>query len=632
MDDGRHVQPDHIEGYMERHTPVSFIIPPRRFKKLDDGVFIFSKALKQEIINYTIGNTLPFPVSVRKGSHPEQKGFNYFRITITESMIEIWGESDEDIFTAVQTIKVMLTLCETDSLLTMEVVDWSDIKKRGAVLDISRDRVISLDSLRSLIDSYALVRMNQLILYIEHTFAYEGHRIINEDSSPFTKEEILLIDEYCAQRGIELIINQNSFGHMERFLKHDRYRSLGENPDGFTDPWGHFRTVDTTVCPTDENVLDLFTDLYGQIAPLSRSRFFHVGGDEPWGFGEGRSREECEKRGIENVYADYMNSLNAIVSSLGKKMMIWADFVMRYPSIISKLRKGTVLMQWGYEESHPVDQECAILEASGFPFYVCCGTSAWNSLSGRWYNALAHITKGLASAKSSNAEGFMITEWGDNGHIQQFPIQLPPTVFGLCGAWNSDTIDNLSVPVTLSNLFSLVPSLVCEGRTYSYCAYALLAKSLCDLAKIGELYGSHIHNTTLLGAILTYHLYPYNREAVRKAKGYTFTKERFAIKEVANLLFSSLSHIDACMKDEILFTLELLQFLTRYGAALLDTPGIQITQIRKDERQKLAESLELLSLQYEYLWRRRSRPGGLKESVQIFESLIQELTDPSLIV
>ncbi len=627
LDDGRSVSRILIEGYMEAKLPISFLIPPRSCRRLGDKPFIVPKTLQLEIEGYTIGKPLSAPLYLHETRIQKKGKFNYYKIVVSKDSIDIWGEKEEDHFTAIQTLKVMLSLSETNQLPSMEIEDWADIEKRGVMIDISRDRVISLTSLQALIDGYSLVRVNQLLLYIEHTFAYEGHEVLHEGASPYTKEDILLLDRYCMQRGIELIINQNSFGHMERFLKHDQYRHLGENPDGFVDPWGYFRAVDTTISPTSPGVIPLFRDLYSQIAPLTHSQYFHVGGDEPWGFGEGKSKAVCDEKGVENVYLEYIKQLHSIVTSLDKKMMIWADFVLKYPSVLSKLPEDITLFQWGYEENHPIFEECSLLEKIGRPFYVCCGTSAWNSISGRWYNAIGHISKGIIAANQTHAKGFMVTEWGDNGHIQQFPIQLPPTIFALCGAWNMRTLEGVSLSSTLTNIFYLTPTLVSDGRTYSYSTYALLAKELCDLEKIGELYDKPLHNTTLLGALLTYHLYPYYQRDVKEAKGYTFSREKIAINEIENFLLTALSNSDSYLKDEILFTLELLQFLISYGEALLSTEDVRIDQIEIVERKKLATDLTKLVLQYSYLWKRRSRQGGLEDSLSIFRSLISKLSD-----
>ena len=48
----------------------------------------------------------------------------------------------------------------------------------------------------------------------EHTFAYRNHRAVWEHASPLTAQDILELDAFCRARYIELVPNQNSFGHI----------------------------------------------------------------------------------------------------------------------------------------------------------------------------------------------------------------------------------------------------------------------------------------------------------------------------------------------------------------------------------------------------------------------------------
>ena len=61
---------------------------------------------------------------------------------------------------------------------------------RAYMLDISRDRVPTMETLKLIVDILARYRYNQLQLYTEHTFQYEGHEDVWEDSSPMTPREI----------------------------------------------------------------------------------------------------------------------------------------------------------------------------------------------------------------------------------------------------------------------------------------------------------------------------------------------------------------------------------------------------------------------------------------------------------
>ena len=109
----------------------------------------------------------------------------------------------------------------------------------------------------------------QLQLYTEHTFAYRNHKDVWENASPMTADEIRKLDAYCGDRFIELVPNQNSFGHMGRWLGIKRYSALAEDP-GNPD----------TLCPTDPNAIKLLDEMYAELLPNFSSRQFNVGCDE----------------------------------------------------------------------------------------------------------------------------------------------------------------------------------------------------------------------------------------------------------------------------------------------------------------------------------------------------------------
>jgi len=79
---------------------------------------------------------------------------------------------------------------------------------------------------KQLIDRLASWKINQFQLYTEHTFAYRRHPDVWAKASPFTGEEVLELDAYCRERFIELVPNQNSFGHLHRWFEHPQYLEL----------------------------------------------------------------------------------------------------------------------------------------------------------------------------------------------------------------------------------------------------------------------------------------------------------------------------------------------------------------------------------------------------------------------
>ena len=238
----------------------------------------------------------------------------------------------------------------------VQIEDWPEFPVRGVMLDISRDRVPTMETLKRLIDLWS-----------------------------------------------ELKFNQNSFGHMERWLKHDKYSRLSDATGSFVDPWGGLRLQPTTLNPLNPESLHLLSGLYDELLPHFSSNMINVGADEPFDLGQGRSREACEERGLGRVYLEFMLKIHGELSRRGKVMQFYGDIVLHHPQLIQELPRDVIALNWGYEADHPFNKESRMLAEAGLQFYVCPGTSAWNSIGGRWNNARENILSAEQEGRSAGA-------------------------------------------------------------------------------------------------------------------------------------------------------------------------------------------------------------------------------------
>ena len=110
----------------------------------------------------------------------------------------------------------------------LKIRDWPDFPRRGVMLDISRGRVPKLETLLELVEHLADFKINELQLYTEHTFAYRKYKSVWQSWGALTGEEIRKLDARCRELGIDLVPNQNSFGHLRYFLEHPRLKKLAE--------------------------------------------------------------------------------------------------------------------------------------------------------------------------------------------------------------------------------------------------------------------------------------------------------------------------------------------------------------------------------------------------------------------
>jgi hypothetical protein len=76
---------------------------------------------------------------------------------------------------------------------------------------------------------------------------------------------------------------------------------------------------------------------------------------------------------------------------------------------------------------------------SGVPFWVCPGTSTWNSFTGRLGNARANLRDAATHGLARGARGLLVTDWGDHGHHQPPAVSLLPLADAAAVAWCLET-------------------------------------------------------------------------------------------------------------------------------------------------------------------------------------------------
>jgi len=466
------------------------------------------------------------------------------------------------------------------------------------MLDISRCKVPTMDTLFQLVDTLASLKFNQLQLYTEHTFAYCNHKTVWESSSPLTAEEIQELDTYCHDRFVDLVPNQNSFGHMDRWLRHDAYQHLAECPDGYMHPISGPLPWGGTLKPNQAS-LDFVAELYDELLPHFRSNLFNIGGDEPWELGQGWSREEVAAKGKHRVYLNHLLKIHELVASRGKTMQFWGDIILESPELARELPQDIIGLIWGYEVGHPFVEQCRSFRESGIPFYVAPGTSAWNTIGGRQANAAANIKEATKRAIRHGARGMLLTDWGDFGHHHFPPISYPAMVWASTLSWNQKTDSNFDPIQAVNTIFFANQS-------------PELAESIESLSDLANAFSYQPENRTLLNDLLFT-----KGEKFLKNLRQTSQEELATCRSGLNDLLDTLTSIKtttdnaAFAKQELILAAKMLRFATEKSLAALGENSAQ--------QEALPSTLASLIQEYRSLWLQRNRPGGLDESVAYLE-------------
>jgi hypothetical protein len=512
-----------------------------------------------------------------------------YRLDLAPGRIEIAAGGPPGFTHARRTLAQLRRVCG-ETLPCGLIEDAPAFPVRGAMLDISRDKVPTLATLLALIERLAEWKYNRLELYTEHTFAYRNHRTVWEHASPLTADEVRALDAFCRERHLELVPNQNTFGHMERWLRHPAYRDLAECPDGYV-AWGRRYDGPFGLNPLDPRSLALVEELLAELLPNFASRQVNIGGDETVDLGQGRSRDACAARGKGRVYLEYLRKIHAAVRRHGRTMNFWGDVILNHPELIPELPRDAVALVWGYEATHPFDEQCARFSASGLPFLVCPGTSTWNSVGGRSDTMLANIRGAAAAGLRHGAAGLLVTEWGDRGHWQPLPVSYPGLAWAAQCAWNPAGADEARLTAQL------------DRHVYRDGAGAAGALAL-ELGRVHEATGFVPENSSAL-------FWPLFEAAPRPAMlepvkpgGFAAAAERIRSWQAGLAAIRLPDPEGSLVRKEWQMAGDLLLLACARGARLRGEPAVAAGLAWADLLERFRET-----------WLARNRPGGLADSM-----------------
>jgi len=374
-----------------------------------------------------------------------------YTLSITAQGVQVCGNDAFGVINGVQTLRQIIR--QSGWTLPALVIEDSPVyPARGFYHDVTRGRTPTMAWLKELADACCFYKINQLQLYIEHTYLYRDISEVWRVTEPLTAEDIMELDDYCYARGVELVPSLSSFGHLLELLRTKTYCDLCEleNADQMPSTMPnrmHHHTLN--VC--DPRSLELVKKMISEFMPLFRSRLFNICADETFDLGKGRTREVMEQIGERNHYMGFVKALCQYVVEKGRTPMFWGDIVVRFADALSELPEGTICLNWGYSPRVKEDSTRTLAEA-GATQYLCPGVSGWNQWMNQLRTSYDNITRMADYGRRYQAVGFLNTDWGDYGHINDPRFSIPGLIYGGHFSWSDHELSFEAINEAISHL------------------------------------------------------------------------------------------------------------------------------------------------------------------------------------
>ena len=385
------------------------------------------------------GQSEAFGVAAFDTRAPEAVASQSYSLSITPKQVVVSAGGASGLFYAGQTLRQLVRLQGVE-LPSLSIHDWPSLPYRGLMLDVSRRKVPTLDTLFQLVDELGLYKLNVLQLYTEHTFQFPRHPKIGAGCGSLSSEDILDLDAFCRVHHVELMPNLQSYGHARNILKIPDYQHLAETDSLFS------------LSPAFEGTYALLDELYGDMLPAFTSDTLNVNCDETYDVGAGASKALADELGPGRVYLNHILRVKDLAARHGRRIQVWGDILLHHPDLISEVPDDVTLLDWIYD---PADEypTVKIFAEAGRRFWVCPGVGSWNSIFPRLYGSNVNIRNFVRDGVSAGAEGMLNTEWGDAGHYQALGLSWYGYAFGAAQGWSGGTTSDADFEAAFGPLF-----------------------------------------------------------------------------------------------------------------------------------------------------------------------------------
>jgi hexosaminidase len=355
---------------------------------------------------------------------PQQTSSESYALDVRADEIVCAAKDPAGLFCGLQTLcQLIRANRQVDALPCLKIRDWPSLRWRCFQDDLTRGPSSTLDTLKFEASLGSYLKLNLMTYYMEYQFAFKKHPEIGPTNGSLTPQELSALVDYAKPLHLDVLGNQQSFGHFGRILSHPEYAPMRETPDVLT--------------PVHEETYRFLDDLYSEVCPLLPFPWFNVCCDETDGLGTGPSRELAATIGVGGVYVRHIRRIHDLLREKhNKRMMMWGDIILQHPRNLAEIPKDTIMLSWGYDARASFESQILPFSKSGYEFFVCPGVSDWNRILPDFGVAVTNIQNFVRDGIKHGAIGMINTDWEDDAEALK-AVKWPADAWAAECAWNA---------------------------------------------------------------------------------------------------------------------------------------------------------------------------------------------------
>lgn len=354
------------------------------------------------------------PVNVQK---TDNEGFS---ILYDENGCRIYYHRIPDLCRALLSLAAM----ETEKNVT-EKCAFPDF---GIMLDVSRNAVLRVCTVKQIIKLAAFMGYSFVGLYMEDTYRVKEEPYFGYMRGAFTPDEIREADIYATLFGIELRPFIQTLAHLEQITRYEEYANIIDTDD--------------ILLAGDMRTEELLDHMLASIADSFSSNKVNIGMDEAHMVGLGKY---LDKHGYEERFSIMQKHLNLVLKiceKYGLHAQMWSDMFFRlafngeyYVEDATKLKELNIPEQveigyWDYysqDESHYDKMLKMHLQLTPHTSFAG-GAWKWTGFAPHNRYSIEAGQAAIFACKKNQIQSVTITCWGDNG-AEASAFSVLPTLY-----------------------------------------------------------------------------------------------------------------------------------------------------------------------------------------------------------
>jgi hexosaminidase len=295
-------------------------------------------------------DTIPAHSIYLKLGNDATLGDEGYRLDVSPALVTITANRPAGLFYGVQTIRQLMPVSveypaafnRVLSIPAGTVIDAPRFAWRGSMLDVAR-HFLPLEEVRRHMDRMALYKLNRLHLHLSDDQGWRieikswpnlalvggSTQVGGGPGGYYTQAQFAELARYAAERFITIVPEIDMPGHTHAALA----SYAGLNCDGAAPPlYTGTKVGFSTLCVTRDSTYRFVSDVVGEIAALTPSPWFHIGGDEV-------------QKLTHDEYRAFIERVQGIVRSHGRQMIGWGEIAP------TALDPSTVVQHWKTDSS-----------------------------------------------------------------------------------------------------------------------------------------------------------------------------------------------------------------------------------------------------------------------------------------